>query len=362
MAAVLEAAPPPPADAQTYAADSPGAAGRWLKLASNPWFAHGTLLLLQLRRMWGIFRYHELTGGDTSFYFTKAYAWSHWGRGDFAWSPLYTFLYGSLLHFSSDAAFVTALHRVLIACTATLLVLAVMRRMLPAPLAWLTAAWWAVMPNDFDTRYEVHLFALLPVLIAWLTIISWNGAWGRGTAVAVLLASALLVRNEMLLAAACLSLVCSTWEWRAWRGAPPGRRAALSATGMAYAVPVALALCVAAWFYQHSSTKGVALRSELARKHATNMAKSTLSDITSVTPNGRATRGLITVNFAGANLVCPNQTSGRWSGGTPPPSLNTCSGISASCPMAFRTCSSTPPRASATPITPAGTFRLIRSR
>ena len=33
-------------------------------------------------------------------------------------------------------------------------------------LAWLLAAWWAVLPVNFDTLYEVHLFALLPVLAA----------------------------------------------------------------------------------------------------------------------------------------------------------------------------------------------------
>jgi hypothetical protein len=58
------------------------------------------------------------------------------------------------------------LHRAVIVMAATLGVLAVMRRLLPPALGLLIAMRWAILPINFETLYEVHLFALLPVLAA----------------------------------------------------------------------------------------------------------------------------------------------------------------------------------------------------
>src|SRR4051812_2183690 len=85
--------------------------GLWA-LLRQPWFHYLTLLALQLKRIWGIWDYRELTGGDTCSYFLTAYDWyTHW-NSNFAWSPLYTSFYGMFLYVTPDVAAATVLHRI----------------------------------------------------------------------------------------------------------------------------------------------------------------------------------------------------------------------------------------------------------
>ena len=42
------------------------------------------------------------------------------------------------------------LHRMLIVLALAVLVLALMRRLLPPGIAWMAAAWWVVLPIDFN--------------------------------------------------------------------------------------------------------------------------------------------------------------------------------------------------------------------
>src|SRR4051812_25111875 len=80
---------------------------------SSPWFSYSTILLLQLKIVWGIWRFRDLTSDDTSYYFVDAYRWFRSGSASILWSPLYTSFYGSLLNVSSDAFLVTTLHRLI---------------------------------------------------------------------------------------------------------------------------------------------------------------------------------------------------------------------------------------------------------
>src|SRR5262249_18487529 len=147
-----------------------------------------------------------------SYYFLMAYKWFDSFRVNIVWSPLYTAFYGSFLFLTQDVYLATVLHRLFIVLSGSLLVLALLRRLLPAALAWLIAAWWVVLPINFNTLYEVHLFALLPVLAVWL-IIQWRDSpWSRGWALALLFLSCILVRNELTIAAGLLSLVCVSYE------------------------------------------------------------------------------------------------------------------------------------------------------
>jgi len=77
------------------------------------------------------------------------------------------------------------------------LILAFLRRLLPPGIAWMAAAWWVVLPINFDAIYEVHLFVAIPLTFGLVAIAWWPGPWGRGTAVAALLATSLLMRNEV---------------------------------------------------------------------------------------------------------------------------------------------------------------------
>src|SRR5262249_32653475 len=100
-------------------------------LAQSPWFAYGVLALLQLRIVWGIWNFRDLSSGDTSGYFLAAFRWFSAGKVGIVWSGLYTMYYGSLMVVTRDPYAVTILHRLVIVFAASLLVLAVFRRLLP---------------------------------------------------------------------------------------------------------------------------------------------------------------------------------------------------------------------------------------
>src|SRR5262245_41353549 len=167
----------------------------WRQL-EKPWFSYLMIFLVQLKTIWGMWQWRDLTYGDTAGYFCTAYAWFRDFHVNIIWSPLYTAYYGSFLFLTPDVYLATVLHRMCIVLTASLLGLALLRRLLPPGLAWLVAAWWAILPINFNTLYEVHLFALLPILGVWLVIQWRDQPWSRGCALALLCLSCVLVRNE----------------------------------------------------------------------------------------------------------------------------------------------------------------------
>lgn len=239
----------------------------WLAGAlANRWIAYSTIILLQWWRISGIWNYRDLTTGDTASYFQDAYDWFDRGKLLISWSPLYTAFYGSMLRIYNDAFFATTLHRILIVLAATPLVLAVMRQLLPPTVAWLVAAWWAMLPINFDTLYEVHLFAVIPLLIA---ILLWSRGtiYGRGAAVGTLLASALLLRNEHIITLAALIavLVVRRFLW--------GKRAGVRQAAMAYGIPVVLAVLLTYFFFQHAKDRGPAFYEVAGVKHTLNVCQ-----------------------------------------------------------------------------------------
>jgi hypothetical protein len=135
--------------------------------AVHPLPAYASIILLQLKVVWGMWSFRDLTSGDTAGYFAGG-AYLRYLRGwlDLVWSPLYAMYYGSFLYLTSDAYVATNGHRLALVLVLAALVLALMRRLLEPRIAWLAAAWWVVQPVNHDVFYEVHLFAVLPVLLA----------------------------------------------------------------------------------------------------------------------------------------------------------------------------------------------------
>lgn len=220
------------------------------RLASRPWFSYLMLLLLQLKVMWGIWWYRDLAIGDESGYYNRGFLWLKDWSVDIVWSPLYTAFLGTLMRLSTDAYFVTTLHRLVVVLVLDLMILALMRRLLPHWIAWLIAAWWAILPINFDTASTVHLFAVIPVLAAWLLILHKPSPWARGGAVAMLLITTVLVRNEYLVATVILAISCLWWETRQARdveGQGP-RRSCL----IGYGLPLLMAGAVILFFYARS--------------------------------------------------------------------------------------------------------------
>jgi hypothetical protein len=241
----------------------------WKQL-SEPYFAYLMIFLLQVKVVWGWWTWDDLTMGDTSSYFCAAYRWFHSFHVNIAWSPLYTAFYGSFLFLTPDVYLATVLHRLFIVLSASLLVLALLRRLLPPGLAWLTAVWWVVLPINFKTLYEIHLFALLPVLVVWLVIQWRDSPYSRGCALALLLLSSLLVRNELVIGVWLLALLCLFYEILKAR-----RMAArpLAQYIRAYGIPLALVAGVLLFFYSRSTVKGHQLSSALTAKHTFNLGQ-----------------------------------------------------------------------------------------
>lgn len=248
---------------------------RLRNIAGRPWFSYLTLLTLQAKVLWGIWAYKDITFGDTSVYFRDAYRWFHSYKVNIAWSPLYTAFYGSLLHVSTDPYTVIIFHRIIIVFAITIMVLALMRRLLPHPIAWIVSAWWAILPIHFDSLYEVHLFAVIAPLAACLLAASKRTAWARGCALAIIAASSILIRNELVIATAVLGLAYVLWEIRLIRIAksetreiPPSKNYLYS-----YVLPLFLAALVVLFFYWRSDIKYPQLRNVFASKHTQNMCQ-----------------------------------------------------------------------------------------
>ena len=237
------------------------------------WPSYALVSLLQLKVLWKIWIFRDLTTGDTSAYFSQAYRWYENFAVNIVWSPLYTSFYGSIFMLTGDPYAATILHRVIIVMAATLGVLAIMRTLLPPALALLIAAWWAVLPINFETLYEVHLFALLPIIAAWLVAAWKDSPWNRGTALAILVAATVLVRNELIVAVVVFALICLVREMINLRQDSNIKKRTWRACFVPYAVPLLLAIGICGFFYWRSIYKYPEIAEVSRPKHTVNMCQ-----------------------------------------------------------------------------------------
>lgn len=243
-----------------------GALSRCLE---RPLPAYLTIVLLQERRVWGMFLHKDLPSGDTSWYFIRASAWARDFSADIVWSPLYTAYYGTFLKIFSDIYVATIAHHLVILLVLACLVLAVMRRLLPPEIAWFTAAWWVLMPVNFNATYEIHLFAVILPLLSVLTLLAGWRRWGRGIASALLLSETILVRNEFVVSLFLWTLVCIIFELRLTR---VDRTKILSREVIyPYAVPLFIPILLTIFFSWRTILNP--LHESFSRKHTLNMCQ-----------------------------------------------------------------------------------------
>jgi hypothetical protein len=231
------------------------------------------LLVLQLKVIWGLWVNRDVTVGDTTSYFLDAWRWYTTGEVNIVWSPLYTAFYGSFLYLNPDAVWVTFAHRMVIVLVAAGLVLAVFRQILTPSVAWLCAAWWAVLPIVFNTLYEVHLFAVIPILISWLLIFTSRGPWRRAMGLGVMGLSVILVRNELSVPFVLLSIGLAGFELRRLRRNWPEEPYRITHTLIAYIASLAIAVGMIVVVYQKSYVKYPEITIYLKGKHTVNMAQ-----------------------------------------------------------------------------------------
>ena len=235
------------------------------KTLTKTWPSYALILLLQSKVIWRIWELRDITYGDTGWHFESAKKWADGFLVNIVWSPLYTAFYGSFLLLTADPYNATILHRVVIVLVAAVGVLFVLRRLLPPSLALLGAAWWAILPINYDSLYEVHLFALLPILLLWALALSNDAQWARGTALAILATCAVLLRNEFLVAAVVMLLLCIVHERRrAQRVAP---------VAAAYGIPVVAGITLCGLAYWRSFIKFPQIWFVLDVKHTLNMCQ-----------------------------------------------------------------------------------------
>src|SRR6266545_220617 len=201
-------------------------------LVANPLFSYSAIVVLQLRVIWKVWEYKDVTSGDTSGYFLDAVTWANDLRDDIIWSPLYTNFFGSFVAVFGDVPSAVMAHRIAIVLISALLVLALMRSLLGPALGLLVAVWWALLPTNFNVEYEVHLFGLLPILVAAVVVSRVQSRAALGGAFAILVGSTLLLRNELVIVTAVLAVAIAVRELHARRATPSRPRAFVGAYGL----------------------------------------------------------------------------------------------------------------------------------
>jgi hypothetical protein len=270
-----------PARRDTSAALRPldrGADARAFFARAAVWFEHPPvhyvlLVLLQLKVIWDDWKFRDLTSGDTASYFGRAAGWAESGTVDIVWSPLYTSYYGTLLLIVGDAASATWTHRTIITFTTALLVLATMRQFLPPVAAWFVAAWWTMLEPTFNVHYEVHVFAVIPLLAAILVATKLHGAWGRALTLAILALAAVLVRNEYAIAAMLFAGCCGLCELRQVISLKTGRVAYVVRQVSIYTAPLVGVLLLVGFYYWRSFVKFPNDREYVGLKHTLNICQ-----------------------------------------------------------------------------------------
>jgi hypothetical protein len=234
---------------------------------SRPSVAYPLLALLQLKVLWGDWLYRDLENGDNLIYVQGALRWAELGAVELVWSPLYSVYYGAIILAVGEPASANWVQRALMTFATTLMVLAALRALLPSSIAWLLAAWWATLESVFNVTVEVHLFAILPLLLSIVLVTHLPGRWGRVLALGVLLTAAALVRNEYVVSAVLCGAFCVWVEVRQRRWLP----------GLAaYAGAVVVVGLIVVWFDARANEPIAQLiqpYSNLSWKHTANFCQ-----------------------------------------------------------------------------------------
>ncbi|WP_027713874.1 hypothetical protein [Desulfuromonas sp. TF] len=227
-----------------------GLAGRLKSLAESAWFAYLSIALLQVKVMLWIWEYRDLVPGDIPSYYMNAFRWLDEGQSNIILSPAYTLFLAALHRVIEDPFRVLIFAQIAIATSASLLTLALMRRLLANHIAWLVAAWWAVLSINFDTIYSVHLFSALFPLAIFLIAARIDSIYGRGIVLAGLLLSAALVRLEYGALFVLWLLLFASYEFYAYL--KKQSRHSPGTLLVAYGAPLLLVFLVLGFIYTKS--------------------------------------------------------------------------------------------------------------
>ena len=242
-------------------------------LESNPFLSYAIVFLVAAKTVWGMWLYRDLTSGDTSSYFITAVLWFEDFRDHILWSPLYTSFYGEMLRITHSVYGATNLHRIVIVFAAAIGVLALMRQLMSPGMALLIALWWTVLPINFETLYEVHLFSLLPMLVVLNLACRATRPLHCGIILALLLVITALVRNETSIVLVVFAAFCVYEELSQPFCAKPKSKMWWRERAVGYAAPLAIAVALIAGAYDWSIVKYPKTSLAAERKHTLNMCQ-----------------------------------------------------------------------------------------
>jgi hypothetical protein len=241
------------------------------KFLSSPALAYVLIVILQLKVMWKIWDYADLIPDDTCFYYWFSHSFLQNGHLFFAWSPLYQLFCATIMYVSSDPLFWCVSQRLLCAGTLSVLTLAIMRRLIDTRIAWLVAAWFAVLPINFNSLYPGHIFFAIPHVVAWLTALLFPGSWGRGICLAVFLITACLVRTEVFISVAVFAAAVLWYEWRQHFKEP--RDLFKKEVLVPYATSCAIAILIVLAVYSRSTVQFPELNAQYTARHVLNVGQ-----------------------------------------------------------------------------------------
>jgi hypothetical protein len=239
------------------------------RAVSHPSVAYLAIAALQLRILWKVWDYKDLVFGDTSSYFTYASAWVHGLHDNIVWSPLYTDYFGTISALIHNVYAAETVERMSIIFGAALLVLALMRKLLGPAIGLALAIWWVVLAPNYNVTFEVHLFAVLPILVATLILVHRHDRRTLGAALALLLGATLLIRNELIIATTLMAIAVLRHEWRTRRVERVTRWDYLRA----YALPLAVVVALTGGAYWRSYVHGRGVAAQLAEKQDLNLCQ-----------------------------------------------------------------------------------------
>ena len=222
-------------------------------LCANPFLAYLVVVIVQLRVIWNVWRYKDLVFGDTSSYFLDAVSWTHGLHDDIIWSPLYTDVWGSIYALMRGNPYSSEMVlRVAVVMAAAVLVLAIMRSLVSPAIALAVAVWWTLVPANFNVLYEVHLFSVLPILIAALIVARTPTRRALGIALAILVGTTLLLRNEVVITTVLFACAVAVKEMRQRRQQP----VSLVVYGSAFVIPIVASCALVGALYWRSFDQG----------------------------------------------------------------------------------------------------------
>ena len=236
-------------------------------IAESTWVAYVAIALLQAKVMLWIWEYRDLTPGDASSYYIKVFTWLDEAKTDFLWSPVYTLFLAALHSFIDNPFWVLIVAQISIAVCASILTLALLRRLLPKHVAWIIAAWWALLPINFDTVYSVHLFSALFPLVLFIIAAHTNNLYGRGIVLGGLLLTAVLARSEYTALFMLWLFAFAGYEFYAYR--QKDHSPSLKTYLWGYGLPLLVAFLIIGVFYARATPKYPEIKEHIESKRTT---------------------------------------------------------------------------------------------